>query len=292
LPAIDLSRLLTSYQTQTPMLSAALLEESAPFYLTRPPSDPSWFKNSLRDATTSCRDAVWALIPQGEFFQLFRPLLDYGQRVRSWELIPQGVWDALTRAPLDRATLGALRNSAHNRLLYELEARFSHAQETAPPERKVPPDPRPVVRTITPTPPDKDSAQQKSTSPITASLTTPDRDLADQLLKAGDIASLRVLAVPSNGPYVRRRLAMYYVRQHDLSSLRNLATFSKRACRELAQLLARDGEIDELLRQVVCGNGFARRALEGWPIKSLQDSERARIIQNGLNTDGTIASER
>jgi hypothetical protein len=287
--AIDLSRLLTGHQAQTPMLSAALLEESAPFYLTRPPADPSWFNNSLRDATTPCRDAVWALIPRGESFQLFRPLLDYGQRVRSWELIPHGVWDALSRARLDRVALGGLRASAHNRLLYELETRFGRAQKTAP-ERTVSPEPM-SVRTDTPAPPDE-GTQRQSASSISVRLDTSDRVLADQLLGAGDIAGLRALAVPSNDPYVRRRLAMYYVRQHDLSSLRDLATFSKKACRELAELLARDGEIDELLHQIVCGNGFARRALESWPIKGLPDSERARIIQNGLNTDGTIASER
>ena len=61
--AIDLSRLLAGYQAQTPMLSAALLEASAPFYLERPPADPSWFKKSLRDATTPCRDAVLGTHP-------------------------------------------------------------------------------------------------------------------------------------------------------------------------------------------------------------------------------------
>jgi hypothetical protein len=288
--AIDLSRLLTGHQVQTPILSEALLKETASFYLTRPPADPSWFENSLREATTPCRDAVWALIPRSESFQLFRPLLDYGQRVRSWELIPQGVWDALTRSRLDRVALGGLRERAHNRLLYDVEASFRRAQKKAP-KRAVPPEPVPV-RTVTPAPSVEGIALQQSTSPISVSLDTSDRVLADQLLREHDIVGLRALAVPSNDPYVRRRLAMYYVRQHDLSSLRNLATFSDKACRELAELLARDGEIDELLYQIVCGNGFARRALESWPINGLPDSERARILQNGLNTDGTIASGR
>ena len=88
--AIDLSRLLIGYSAETPMLSKSLLKECTPCYLTRPPTNPSWFKRSLREATTSCRDAVWALIPQNEQFQLFRPLLEYGRRVQSWEPIPPG----------------------------------------------------------------------------------------------------------------------------------------------------------------------------------------------------------
>ena len=63
------------------MLSESLLEECTICYLIRPVSNPSWFKRSLSEATTPCRDAVWALVPLGEQFQLFRPLLEYGGRV-------------------------------------------------------------------------------------------------------------------------------------------------------------------------------------------------------------------
>ena len=259
--------------------------------LSYPPADESLLvqKKPSPKLTTSCRDAVWALIPQNEQFHSFRPLLEYGRRVQSWEPIPPGVWEAASaRAPLDRATLAQLRNSAHNRMLYDLEAKFNHAQATAP-EPTARPLPEPV-RAVLPALPDEGAARPPR-SPIPVSLVDSNRVLAERLLKAGDIAGLRALAVPSNDGYVRRRLAMFYVQQHDLQSLRDLATFSNKACRELAELLARDGDVEELFRQIVCGNGFARRALENWPIEGLQDVERSRILQNGLNADGTVAHQ-
>ena len=164
-------------------------------------------------------------------------------------------------------------------MLYDLEAKFAHAERTAP-QPPAPPTPEPI-RVASYVLPDAATAQQQR-SPGVVNLEAPDRVLADRLLKAGDIAGLRALAIPSNDGYVRRRLAMFYVEEHDLRSLRDLATFSNKACRELAELLARDGDIRELVRLVVCGNGFARRAIENWPIEGLQDTERARILQNGL----------
>ena len=128
-------------------------------------------------------------------------------------------------------------------------------------------------------------------TPTALDLDMSDRTLADRLLEEGDLAGLRALAIPSPDPYVRRRLARFYSRQHDLPGLKDLATFSNRACRELAETLIRDGDIGELLRQVVCGNGSARNAIERWPIEGLPDDERARILQNGLNADGTIARQ-
>jgi hypothetical protein len=170
-------------------------------------------------------------------------------------------------------------------MLYDLEAKFCRAQAAAPepPARPMPE----IVRTVSPTPPD--DAVTTPPSPITINFATPGRDLADRLLKEGDIAGLTALAVPANDGYIRRRLAMYYVQRHDLEKLRDLATFSNKACQALAGLLARDGDIEELLRQVVCGNGFARKAFEGWHIEGLQDAQRTLILQNGLNADGSVA---
>jgi len=118
------------------------------------------------------------------------------------------------------------------------------------------------------------------------------RRRADQLLEADDAVGLRALAEPSNDPYVRRRLAGLYARRHDVQTLKDLGTFSKAACKALAQLLADDGAIEELCRQVVCGNGFARHILESRSIVGLADDERAHILKFGLSPNGTTVSER
>jgi hypothetical protein len=119
---------------------------------------------------------------------------------------------------------------------------------------------------------------------------TAQRRLADQLLAADDAAGLRALAEPVSDPYVRRRLAKLYARRHDVHTLKELAGVSNAACKALAQLLADDGAIEELCRQVVCGNGFARHILESGRITGLEDDERARILKLGLNADGSVCT--
>jgi hypothetical protein len=55
------------------------------------------------------------------------------------------------------------------------------------------------------------------------------------------------------------------------------------------KFLAQQGNLDELLRLVVCGDGMARRALEGWTIAGVTDDRRQQILHYGLNPDGTPA---
>jgi hypothetical protein len=99
--------------------------------------------------------------------------------------------------------------------------------------------------------------------------------------------------MPSSDGYVRRRLALLLIELGDIEGLYDLAVYSRKAARELVELLARKGEVDELLRQVVCGNGFANRALtSGWRIAGLTDAYRARILRDGLNPDGSVAPHR
>jgi hypothetical protein len=124
-------------------------------------------------------------------------------------------------------------------------------------------------------------------------LTAPQRAraVADQLRRERDLAGLRALAMSSKDRYVRRRLALLLIELGDEKGLLDLAVYSRQARRELVEMLARQGRIQDLLRQVVCGNGFANRALEsGWTITNLTDSERARILRNGLKPDGTVAA--
>lgn len=287
--AIDLSRLLGGDQLETPVLTETMLRECAPCYFERP-SVPGRFESSLREATTACYDAVWALIPEsGGRYRLWQPLLEYGQRERAWKPSALGLWEALARAPLDRRTLSRLANRAGNRMLYAVQAKFEEAAAKAP---EPPPEPRPEQshRVVRPEPAVTNAPSDVSSRVALAmSVADAQRRRADQLLEADDAAGLRDLAEPSNDPYVRRRLARLYARRHDVQTLKELATFSNAACKALAQLLADDGAVEELCRQVVCGNGFARHIIESQPIAGLEDEERARILKQGLNADGAVA---
>lgn len=289
--AIDLSRILGRDQSEAPILTEMLLRECAPSYFERP-SDPGWFERSLREATTACHDAVWALVPESDgCHRLWQPLLEYGQRELAWEPVRQGVWEALARAPLDRWALSRLANRAGNRMLYALQAKFEEAAAKAaePPAQPRPEAPRLIGLQAAVT-----NGPRGVSSSVGSALTAAaaQRRRADQLLEADDAVGLRALAEPSNDPYVRRRLAGLYARRHDVQTLKDLGTFSKAACKALAQLLADDGAIEELCRQVVCGNGFARHILESRPIVGLADDERAHILKFGLCPNGTTASGR
>lgn len=288
--AIDLSRLLSGDRSKAPSLTKALLAQCAPSYLGKL-SDPGVFASSLHEAATACHDAVWALIPEsGGRYRLWQPLLEYGQRERAWEPSQLEVWEALARAPLDRRALSQLANQAGNRMLYAVQNKFEKAAARA---QEPPPEPRfELSHRVVPSELAVTNAPQEASAQLVSALSAAgaQRRRADQLLKADDAAGLRGLAEPSNDSYVRRRLATLYVRRHDVQALKELAAFSKAACRSLAQMLADDGAVEELCRQVVCGNGFARHVVESRPIAGLQDEERARIVKQGLNPDGTVAN--
>jgi hypothetical protein len=126
--------------------------------------------------------------------------------------------------------------------------------------------------------------------PIVLNLDSTNRAEADRLRRAGDLDALRRLAIPSGDGYVRRRLALLLIDRGDYHGLRDFAVYSRKAARELVELLCEQGDVPELLKQVVCGNGFARRALNtGWSITNLSDEERSRIVDRGLRPDGTPA---
>jgi hypothetical protein len=175
-------------------------------------------------------------------------------------------------------------------MLYALQANFEAAAAKA---QEPPPKPtsEPSHRVVSSEPAVTDAARDVSAR-IASALPVADaqRRRADQLLKAGDVAGLRSLAEPSDDPYVRRRLVRLYVRRHDVQALKELAAISNAACKALAQMLADYGAVEELCHQVVCGNGFARHIIESRPIAGLQDEERARILKQGLNPDGTVAN--
>ena len=115
---------------------------------------------------------------------------------------------------------------------------------------------------------------------------------ANRLLEGDALEELRELAKQSNDSYVRRRLAMLYTRRGDISSLRELAKVSNRGGRHYIEYLAEQGHLDQLLQQVVAGDGMAARALRDWPVKGLDDDTRRKILTEGLHPNGTPVSAK
>jgi hypothetical protein len=307
--AIDLTRLGLS------ALSRSLVRHCMPFYLERPSLfGESGFADAWTEVTTPVWKAVIALRPVSDAesgteseYRLSDLLQDYGQQKRHWEPIPQGTWRTLTHAPLSRQLLTSLANQARNRMLYLLAEDFEAAALQAPmepspePQR---PSSRPSSSAVAAHEPRESVAPNSITSagePIHVDLTSSHREVADQLRREADrlrrkpdLDGLWTLAMSSQDKYVRRRLALLLVDIGDEESekrLFDLAVYSRAARRELVEMLGRHGRIEDLLRQVVCGNGFATRALRsGWAITNLTDSERATILRDGLNPDGTVAA--
>jgi hypothetical protein len=133
-----------------------------------------------------------------------------------------------------------------------------------------------------PTDPMDPEPQTPSTSLSTLAVPAHEaRREADRLRRERDLDGLRTLAMSSQDMYVRRRLALLLLEMGDEKGLFDLAVYSRVASRELVEMLGRQGRIEDLLRQLVCGNGFAKRALEsGWTVMNLTDSERARILRD------------
>jgi hypothetical protein len=104
--------------------------------------------------------------------------------------------------------------------------------------------------------------------------------------QAQDLDGLRILARPSSDGYVRNRLAWLLADLGHEPEFFKLATVSRKASRAVAELFARQGRIDELLRHTACGNGFAKRALSNWPITGLVDEDLADVLERGLTPDG------
>ena len=282
--AIDLSRLGIGAPGGAP-LTRDLLESCSAYYLTRPPGTDDWFEPALRKATTPLEDAVWALAPPppgATGYRLFDPLLDYARFERHYEPLPAGVWTALTDADLGREEFSRLAKKANERFLFRQASAFAERAERAESRPPLPPRQPPMVAPRPPLPPPTPSTGV----PVKVSLTSPSRVRANALLEADDLEGLLDHAINSNDSYVRRRLAMLYERRGDRRGLRELASFSRRGARHWAELLAREGDIEGLLRAVACGDGFARRALRDWPVAGLDDANRNAILRFGLTPDG------
>ncbi|MBQ1030393.1 hypothetical protein KBX26_10340 [Micromonospora sp. C97] len=281
--AIDLGRLGIGVPGGGP-LTRDLLESCSACYLTRPPSTDDWFEPALRKATTPLEDAVWALAPPPPGvagYRLFDPLLDYARFQRHYDPLPAGVWTALTEADFGREEFSRLAQEARDRLLLQQASAFAQRAMQAESRLPVPPRQPPRVLPPPPTPP-------SPPTPILMKVnsTSPSRNRADALLEADDLEKLLDHAINSNDTYVRRRLAMLYERRDDRRALRELATFSRRGARHWAAMLAREEDPGELLRAVVCGDGFALRALRDWPVAGLDDTQRETILRFGLTPDG------
>ncbi|WP_027343939.1 hypothetical protein [Hamadaea tsunoensis] len=294
-----------------PPLTGALLEQCTPPYLSRPPDDRDWYQRALDEATTPLEDALRALTPPttpDDGYRLFDPLLDYARRERWHELLPAAAWAALAAADLGREHALRLAATAQHRLLLrEAAAIEQRAASMAParssvPPRSTAPEPREAAPTPLTTATSTEAALSQPTTvdmvasdaepsiprPLRLSLTNTDRGRADRLLEADDLEELRALAVRSNDSYIRRRLARLYERRGDRRSLRELATFSNRGARHYVELLCEEGDITELLRLAASGEGFALRALNGWQITGLNDTERQLILTVGLTPDGRV----
>jgi hypothetical protein len=288
--AVDLSRL------GVDILREEVLHAAASAYLTPTPHwRPTWYTDSLTNLTTMIRDAVSALLPLPDEtlegivgYRLCDTLQDYGGERRHWVPIPDATWRAPLTEPASRTALHQLARLARNRLLHRLAEDIEAAAADAPPDDEAPAAPPPA-----PTPPRPVSPRRPVPSgprqPITVSLEASDRTESDRLYRARDLDSLRALALPSNDTYVRRRLAMLLADLGLEQELLDLAVFSRRAARTVAETWSKHGRVDDLLRQIVCGNGFALRSLKRWPITGLADEHRARILERGLRPDGTPA---
>ncbi|MEU4555416.1 hypothetical protein EV382_2854 [Micromonospora violae] len=287
--AIDLARLGIGVPGGAP-LTRDLLTSCSACYLTRPPSTDDWFEPALRKATTPLEDAVWALappLPGATGYRLFDPLLDYARLQRHYEPLPAGVWTALAEADFGREEFSRLAQEARDRLLFPQASAFAQRAKQAESRLSVPPRQPPRVL-----PPPPRTPPSPPTPTLKFNLSSPSRNRADALLEADDLEGLLHHAINSNDTYVRRRLAMLYERRGDRRALRELATFSRRGARHWAAMLAREEDPAELLRAVVCGDGFALRALRDWPVAGLDDTQRETILRFGLTPEGRPIQRR
>ncbi|MCY1140104.1 hypothetical protein OWR29_19040 [Actinoplanes sp. Pm04-4] len=199
----------------------------------------------------------------------------------------------LLGADLDRKQLADLAGSAGRRLLLREEAIFERRSSEAPHA----PTPAPVAAGAafaSPAPPTQLSPEEKSADTSPGGIegfdyTKTDRYQADQLLDADDLEGLERLALWSGDKYVRMSLALLYERRGDRQAVRELATFSRRTGRHLVERLAEEGNLAELIRMILCGDGFALRAIRNWDVAGLDNDLRNRILTNGLTPDGRIA---
>jgi hypothetical protein len=291
--AIDLHRL------GVDLLNPQMLERCATGYLSRSKAiRQGWFTEAWAEATTPVRDTVVALtwVVGGNDFRLCDLLQDYGAQHRHWVPIPEHLWRALTDIGLTFETLNGLAKRARNRMLYRTEAALQAVAVVAPRKPVVAPQAPVILSTPKQTPhasppPSLPPVSEAPQASIFIDFTDNDRTEADRLLAAGDLEALHRLAIPSGDGYVRRRLAFMLRERGDYEGLLNLAIYSRKASRELVEWLCAEGRVEELLRQVVCGNGFAYRALNNkWKITGFSDSDRKRILKGGLHPDGTPAS--
>jgi hypothetical protein len=284
--AVDLARLGAAVVADETLTSAAT------GYLRHSPHwRPTWYSDAMATATALSDGAVSALIPQPDAtftttvgYRLSDALHEYGDRRRHWMPIPESTWLALVHASTS-TEIHQLAKRARDWLLYSLAKSLeAHANEHHDRQSE------PRTSVSQPTPVAAPAASQQAAQPQqppTLRVTSPDRTKAERLYNAKDIDGLRSLGRRSNDTYVRARLARLLAELDLEDELFTLAITSRRAARTTAEVLCRTGRLDELLRHVVCGDGFARRALTDWPIPGLDDQDRARILERGLTPDGT-----
>jgi hypothetical protein len=276
--AVDLTRLGLNVLRPAVLRTAAYVKPG-------PGWRPDWFTGALEETTALVRDAVSALVPvpgaaidEVVGYRLCDTLRDYGPQRRHWIPIPDQTWRAPLADPTSRRQLLRLAEDADARLLYRLAADIRSAAPGLPFD---PPVSEPDRVTV--------AARVPIRSLPTGLPSSSDRTLADELYQAKDLDGLRALALPSNDTIVRRRFAWLLNELGLVDELLEFAVYSRRGARTVAETFAREGRLADLLRQVVCGNGFAVRALRDWPVSGLDDDARARLLARGLNPDGSPA---
>lgn len=107
------------------------------------------------------------------------------------------------------------------------------------------------------------------------------RPLAGWCYRNNRRSDLEHLARYTGDKYIRRRLAWLLRDNGDYAAFEELATHSGAAHRELIDSLVGDGNVPELYRRVLVGDGYARRVL-----KHLIGNEDPRIPADALRSDG------
>jgi len=294
--SIDLTRL------GTEVIGEDMLRDAAKGYLTPTILLPaSWFTDALDEAKTPIRDTIVALAPvfstDMDHVMGYRPsdiLRDYGEQRRHWIPVPESTWYALIRNLASRPELRRLAGKARSRLMFALEAEIEKAANLAPSEASPPPSvavisSQAAVDAVPEVPRSVSVRLADMEPPVKQRTRAEQRTPAEQLYQAKDLEALRELALGSNDPYVRGRLALLLDELGEEQELMTMAIFSRRGARTLYESWARQGRIADLKRHAACGDGFAIRALRDWPITGFTDEARAELFRHGLRPDGSPA---
>jgi hypothetical protein len=111
------------------------------------------------------------------------------------------------------------------------------------------------------------------------------RPLAGWCYRNNRRSDLEHLAFYTGDKYIRRRLAWLLRDNGDYAAFEELATRSGAAHRELIESLVKDGNVQELYRRVLLGDGYARRVLS-----RLVEAGDHRIPSDALRSNGLTPS--